>query len=155
DELHDMVATTGSTFLGLTVGCARCHDHKFDPVPQTDYYALKACFAGVQHGERKLRTPDSQAREQEADRCRQQLQEVEAKLAEFEPLAVVGDSKPPTPHRCPVNARRNVERFAPVKARRLRFTVARTTDAEPCLDELEAFTTESKPRNIALASLGT
>ena len=42
DVLHDMVSTTGSTFLGLTVGCARCHNHKFDPIPQTDYYALKA-----------------------------------------------------------------------------------------------------------------
>src|SRR5581483_3723605 len=51
DELHDMVSTTGSVFLGLTVGCARCHDHKFVPIPQKDYYALKACLAGVQHGE--------------------------------------------------------------------------------------------------------
>src|SRR5439155_5138245 len=50
DELHDMVATTGSAFLGLTIGCARCHNHKFDPIPQTDYYAVKAVFAGVQHG---------------------------------------------------------------------------------------------------------
>ncbi|HJT76267.1 MAG TPA: DUF1549 domain-containing protein, partial [Gemmataceae bacterium] len=40
DELHDMVSTTGSAFLGLTVGCARCHDHKFDPISQKDYYAL-------------------------------------------------------------------------------------------------------------------
>src|SRR5438093_1072386 len=45
DELHDVVATTGSAFLGLTVGCARCHNHKFDPVTQTDYYAVKAVFA--------------------------------------------------------------------------------------------------------------
>src|SRR5262249_30576730 len=52
DELHDMVATTGSAFLGLTIGCARCHNHKFDPIPQTDYYAMQALFAGVQHGER-------------------------------------------------------------------------------------------------------
>ena len=39
DELDDMVSTTGSAFLGLTVGCARCHDHKFDPISQVDYYA--------------------------------------------------------------------------------------------------------------------
>ena len=39
DELHDIVSTTGSAFLGLTVGCARCHDHKFDPIPTRDYYA--------------------------------------------------------------------------------------------------------------------
>jgi hypothetical protein len=52
DELHDMVSTTGSAFLGLTLGCARCHNHKFDPVTQADYYAVTAVFAGVQHGER-------------------------------------------------------------------------------------------------------
>lgn len=40
----DMVDTTGSVFLGLTVGCARCHDHKFDPIPQKDYYRLQAIF---------------------------------------------------------------------------------------------------------------
>ena len=38
ETLIDMVDTTGSVFLGLTVGCARCHDHKFDPIPQRDYY---------------------------------------------------------------------------------------------------------------------
>src|SRR5206468_8858077 len=51
DELHDIVGTTGSTFLGLTIGCARCHNHKFDPIAQTDYYALTAVFSGVKHGE--------------------------------------------------------------------------------------------------------
>jgi len=45
DELDDMVSTTGSVFLGLTIGCARCHDHKYDPVKQTDYYRLAAIFA--------------------------------------------------------------------------------------------------------------
>ena len=38
ETLIDWVDTTGSVFLGLTVGCARCHDHKFDPIPQRDYY---------------------------------------------------------------------------------------------------------------------
>ena len=36
--------TTSMTFLGLTVGCARCHDHKFDPIPQKDYYRMQAVF---------------------------------------------------------------------------------------------------------------
>jgi hypothetical protein len=52
DELEDLIAVTGQTFLGLTVNCARCHDHKFDPVAQTEYYRLAADFAGVRHGER-------------------------------------------------------------------------------------------------------
>ena len=48
DELDDMTNTTATAFLGLTVGCARCHNHKFDPILQKDYYALQAVFAGVQ-----------------------------------------------------------------------------------------------------------
>ncbi len=44
DELDDLVSTSGAAFLGLTVGCARCHDHKFDPIPQEDYYSLLSVF---------------------------------------------------------------------------------------------------------------
>ncbi len=44
DELDDMVATVGTSFLGLTTGCARCHDHKFDPIAQRDYYRMAATF---------------------------------------------------------------------------------------------------------------
>ena len=44
DELDDMVTTTGVAFLGLSVGCARCHDHKFDPFPTKDYYRMAATF---------------------------------------------------------------------------------------------------------------
>jgi mono/diheme cytochrome c family protein len=45
DWLTDAVDTTGAAFLGLTVGCARCHDHKYDPVSQKDYFGLQAIFA--------------------------------------------------------------------------------------------------------------
>jgi len=45
DQLDDMVSTTGVAFLGLTVGCARCHDHKFDPIGAKDYYRFAASFA--------------------------------------------------------------------------------------------------------------
>ncbi len=44
DELDDNVSTTSLTFLGMTVGCARCHNHKFDPIPQKDYYEMQAVF---------------------------------------------------------------------------------------------------------------
>jgi hypothetical protein len=44
DELDDMAATIGTSMLGLTVGCARCHDHKFDPIPTQDYYRLISTF---------------------------------------------------------------------------------------------------------------
>ena len=44
ETLTDYVDTTASVFLGLTVGCARCHDHKFDPIPQRDYYRMQAIF---------------------------------------------------------------------------------------------------------------
>jgi hypothetical protein len=45
EQLTDAADTTGGVFLGLTLGCARCHDHKFDPLPQRDYYRLQAIFA--------------------------------------------------------------------------------------------------------------
>ncbi len=44
DELDDLVSTTSNAFLGLTVGCARCHNHKFDPIAQKDYYRIQAVF---------------------------------------------------------------------------------------------------------------
>ncbi|MDR3636886.1 MAG: PSD1 and planctomycete cytochrome C domain-containing protein [Isosphaeraceae bacterium] len=51
-DRDDMVSTAMSTFTSSTVLCARCHDHKFDPIPQADYYALQADFAGVERANR-------------------------------------------------------------------------------------------------------
>jgi len=56
NDRDDMVMTTISTFASMTVHCARCHDHKFDPIQQTDYYRLQAVFAGVDRGDRPLTT---------------------------------------------------------------------------------------------------
>jgi hypothetical protein len=158
DELHDMINTTSTAFLGLTVGCARCHNHKFDPILQKDYYAMQAIFAGVRHGERELRTPDHEERIRNAEVERRELAQVESQLFAFVPLADPTAWKLPagsSPLRDSVHPRQNVERFAEVEAKFIRFTILETTGAEPCLDELEVYTVGSNARNVALASEGT
>jgi hypothetical protein len=145
DELHDIVSVTSAALLGLTVGCARCHDHKFDPVSQADYYRFVAVFAGVQHGERPVRSPDQPARLVEAGQVRAELASIDTRLDRLQPLAQAGarDARPP------VNPRRNVERFEPVQAKFVRFTVAAANQYEPCLDELEVYSAGPEPRNVA------
>jgi hypothetical protein len=56
--MEDMISVVGQTFLGLTINCARCHAHKFDPIPQEEYYRIKSVFDGVKHGERSIARPD-------------------------------------------------------------------------------------------------
>jgi hypothetical protein len=149
DELNDMVATTSSTFFGLTVGCARCHNHKFDPITQVDYYALQAVFAGVQHGERPLRSDGTAAWDREADQLRNEISKLDAQIESAEPLAKPGEKN----RRLPVNARLNIERFDSVKANRLRFTITEGVQGEPCIDELEIL--DENGENVALSSFGT
>jgi len=84
-ELEDMLGTIGQTFLGVTLNCARCHNHKFDPIPQRDYYRIKAVFQGVRHGERSLVTKVEEARHAtEVSSRKKQLAEVELRLAQIE-----------------------------------------------------------------------
>ena len=47
EQLDDIISTMGTSLLGLTIGCSRCHSHKYDPLPQHDYYRLTSCFADV------------------------------------------------------------------------------------------------------------
>jgi hypothetical protein len=61
-DRDDMVANTFSTFQSLTVHCARCHNHKFDPISQKDYYRLQAVFAGVERGNRPIPLPQAEER---------------------------------------------------------------------------------------------
>jgi hypothetical protein len=87
DELHDMINTTGMTFMGLTTGCARCHDHKFDPISQRDYYAMQAVFSGVKHGDRVLNSAEYEANQKKTKETKEKLNQVKNQLSKFEPLA--------------------------------------------------------------------
>ncbi len=81
DELADYINATGTTFLGLTIGCARCHNHKFDAITQRDYYAMQAVFAGVRHGNRPLSpSPDHLEREAFVDA---QIRKLETELLQY------------------------------------------------------------------------
>src|SRR4051794_20096691 len=76
-DRDDMVTTTMSTFVSTTVHCARCHDHKFDPIPQSEYYGLQAAFAGVDRANRPY-DPDPQVhrRRSEITRDKARISEI-------------------------------------------------------------------------------
>jgi hypothetical protein len=143
DEMADMVNTTGTAFLGLTIGCARCHNHKFDPILQKDYYSMQAVFAGVKHGERPLRMPADAASGKELAALRAEETEMSETLEAFRRKAVVQNGL-----RGPVNARLNEETFPATEVMALKFTVLATNSSEPCIDELEIL--DENGTNIAL-----
>jgi hypothetical protein len=86
EEWEERIHTLSSTFLGLTVACARCHDHKFDPITTQDYYALAGVFASIRQSDLSL-LPDEPARR--AQQARVQLRGIEAQLAKLR-----GNKKP-------------------------------------------------------------
>ncbi len=90
DALDEVIVGTGASFLGITIGCARCHDHKFDPITQEDYYSLQAFFAGVEYGDREMDDPARQERLAQAAALTPKIKSLQGRLREFEPPAFAG-----------------------------------------------------------------
>jgi len=141
NELDDIIGTTGTAFLGLTIGCARCHNHKFDPIRQADYYAIQAVFAGIEHGDRAI--PPSEKTQQAVASIERQILQLSSDLEPF--IKNAGPSRPP------VSSRGNDDLFAATPAKYVRFTIEETSGGEPCVDELAIF---HETTNVALASSG-
>jgi len=110
DSLDDVVRTTGEVFLAMTVGCARCHDHKIDPMPQTDYYRLLAFFNNTYKNIKQLKYKKSaftlntqRVIATEAERAahaeqvaahKEELDRLKAELAEFDERVLAALSPP-------------------------------------------------------------
>jgi mono/diheme cytochrome c family protein len=158
NDLEDIVSTVGASFLGLTIGCARCHDHKFDPVSQKEFYQLTAVFAGVRHGERspeKITLSPEQAKHgQDLDQRRRYLRNIIDELDALARHRILQAQGSQPILRPAISSRRNVDDFPAVQAKFVRLTIQAThDDAEPCIDEIEIFGPDGYD-NLALASRG-
>ncbi len=151
DELAEIIINTGEAFLGLSIGCARCHDHKFDAIPHRDYYALQAFFSGVKYGERPIQSPESESQIAAADALRSKIATIEQQLTAQQASQTI----------VATNAKLNEVEFTPRPIKFIRFTIHDSSRhptlglIEPCIDEFEIFTSGTSRENVALASHGT
>ena len=163
--LDDLITATGSAFLGLTFNCARCHDHKFDPIPTEDYYRLRAAFEGVTHGRRVIATAADRAAHAAAiapptARITRLTGEIDALDAVITGRAQSELARHPSA-RPKVDPLLTEERFAPVAARYVKFVMlahsGNAREQRPGsarLVEFEIWSAGPGARNVALARHG-
>jgi mono/diheme cytochrome c family protein len=163
--IDDMITATGGAFLGLTLNCARCHNHKFDPIPAEDYYRVRAAFEGVVHGRRVVATKaQREAFESAMKPLNVELAALTRERAALDKTvderarAELSRQKPVRPK---VDPHGTDEAFPAVEARHLRFVIhrlsndmaARAARSGGKLTEFRVWSTDG--RNVALASNGT
>ena len=144
DGHDEIIKTISAVTMGLTLGCARCHDHKFDPLTQEDYYKIQAVFAGVSYGSRGEQGVEFDQMNQEADRL---LPEIEELRATAERLRTKHNLS------APLDVREYDETFTPVRTQRIKFLINNTTDGNAAeLDDVEIWTqasSDSESVNVA------
>jgi hypothetical protein len=159
NDLNDIISATAGSFLGLTVHCARCHDHKFDPIQQADYYRMQSIFDGVHFDQRVIARADQvKQRERRARPVEAELErigkELEAGSEQAQPQVKRQRESIKALYRPPVDAKGTEETFDPVEARYVRMRITGTYRGTPRLDELEIWSAGPEPHNVALASAG-
>ncbi|UUO05774.1 PSD1 and planctomycete cytochrome C domain-containing protein [Blastopirellula sp. J2-11] len=146
DSLDEIVTNIGTTFLGLTINCARCHDHKFDAISQRDYYEMQAFVSGVEYADRQFNLPVDATLAADILKWKAERRTIDSKIASLAPEAMSGRQ------RGMVNSHENIDRFTPIETEQLRFSILGTNKYEPCIDELEIYNVAG--RNVALAANG-
>ena len=162
--LDEIVTATSSAFLGLTINCARCHNHKFDPIPTEDYYRVRAAFEGVVHGRRPVATQEQtqafNATMGPLNKERAQLVAEQSALTtaiETKAKALLATRTYPRPK---ADTLLTEEKITPIEARFVKLTMS-ANSANPLsgvggrISEFEIWTDEATPRNVALASTGS
>jgi hypothetical protein len=84
DELEEIAGAVGQTFVGLTINCARCHDHKYDPISQKEYYQLTSALGGVFHGEQQVKETVDAGKLAKIEKT---LKDTDAAIAKIEMIA--------------------------------------------------------------------
>ncbi len=134
DRVDEIVQTVGASVLGMTVSCARCHNHKFDPISIKDYYSLAAFFQGVEFGGRYPKYEEGHPIEELETALRTELDSVRHQLG-FGQIPLWEDWKGYNEVHLPV-----------VETKALRFTSVKPNFV---VDELEVFGPDEAERNLA------
>ena len=122
-DRDDMVTTVATSFLSLTLHCARCHDHKFDPLTQDDYYGMQAVFAGAIRGERPFGPPDQVREIKHWKTVQQQIQSGQA----------IGMFDSATQDTLRAHSREIAKRFAGWEQRWTLLDTSATQDSKPAV----------------------
>jgi hypothetical protein len=161
--LDDLITATSGAFLGVTIACARCHHHKFDPIVTEDYYRLRAAFEGVTHGRRVIASAEERAAFKAAtdplnDQRAKLVKERDALEREVMRRAKEAADKVAAT-RPKVNPELTEERFEAVAVKAVKLVMSAST-ANPKsatgsrIVEFEAWSVGPGARNVALASHG-
>lgn len=139
DRMDEVMQTVGASMMGMTLGCARCHNHKFDPISITDYYSMTGVFQDVEFGGRIPELPETHPKQKRADTHSENVEMQRQILQESGPWEEDWGAY----------RELNIE---PVKARKIRVTFLTKSVR---LDEFEVFGTAARDLNLALAKNGS